>query len=573
MQSTALFRAALVLSAIGIVSASSVRHALDETATDIPFAVGYAFYLGLILLAAPRQPPRWAPAAAFLLVAITYLVAVATLGGNAIGMGLYVIAAGLGYAATPPLFRPLAVAAFALWTPALRFFGPEPLAGGFPPVLALASVLALFSIVAAFVDRSVRDPDEHMRRVGYGLLAIASVATVVERHLVVASKGVGPDDVMALVVVGVLPLLAVARLRAPTRDALATGVALAAFALTTLALLAGKGYHVDSVTVPHHAAELLLAGQNPYRTFDLPRALAEFGLDPQLVTHYEDGSELRSLNYPALSFLVVAPFVAMGVSDIRWVYFGEIVLIVLVLLRRVRIPVRPLVAAAVVGNTIIVRQNILAGADPTWALLLVVAWMFVEMRWLSPIAVGLAVASRQPAWFVAPFYLIAVWKRDGRAEALRRAAVVAVAGLAPNLPFIVDAPLAFLDGITAPMIGALAPYGVGFVRLGIDGALPLLPRGAYGILSAVSFVALALVLWRFWPKIPNGALVFPFVALYLAWRSLQNYFAWVPLLALAADDEVLVGRRGDARAQPVPRPLAPSATPVPSGASSGSRAL
>jgi hypothetical protein len=460
---------------------------------------------------------------------------------------------------TPRLFRPVTVAAFALWTPALRFFGPEPLAGGFPVVLALASLLGLLNLVAALLDRRGGDADDRLRRVGFGLLAVATVATVVERHLVVASAGVAPDDLMALVVVGALPLIAVVRLGASKRDALATGLALAAFALTTLALLSGKGYHVDAVTVPHRAAELMLSGQNPYRAFDLPQALAQFGLDPELVTHFEDGSVLRSLNYPALSFLLVAPFVAVGLDDVRWIYFAEIVLATLVLLRKVRIPWRPFVAAAVVGNTVIVRQNILAGVDPTWALLVTLGWIFLESRWLSPIAVGLAAASRQPAWFVAPFYLVAVWKRDGREEALRRAAIIAVAALVPNLPFIVDAPREFVDGIAAPMVGALAPHGVGLVGLGIAGALPLLPRVVYGALSAAAFVALLVVLWRFWRHVPIGALVFPFVPLYLAWRSLQNYFSWLPLFAMAGDDEMLAGKQVREAA---PTDVRPSSAPA-----------
>jgi hypothetical protein len=566
--SNALLRAALVLTATGIVSAASVRHAIDEAGTDFPFAIGYAFYLALILIATPRQPPRWAPIVGFVLVAVTYGLAIITLEGNAIAIALYIAAAYLGYLATPPAFRPLTVAAFALWTPALRFFGPDPTEGRFPPLLALASVLALFSLVSALVDRTARDPDERLRRIGLGLLAVACVATVVERHLVVGSSGVAPDDLMALVVVGVLPLLAVTRLRPVTRDALATGLALAVFVLTAVALLSGKGYHVDSVTVPHRAAELLLAGQNPYRTFDLPEALAEFGLDPQLVTHYEDGSVLRSLNYPAMNFLIVAPFVAVGLTDIRWIYVGEIVLMVLVLLRHVRIPWRPLVAAGAVGNTIIVRQNILAGVDPTWALLVMLAWIFVESRLLSPIAVGLAVASRQPAWFIAPFYVIAIWKRSGRGEAMRRSAIIVMAALLPNLPFIVDAPQEFFDGISAPMLGALAPYGVGFVRLGIDGPLPLLPRAVYGGLSAISFVVLAAVLWRQWRRIPIGAVVFPFVPLYFAWRSLQNYFGSVPLLAMAADDEILVSTATDRRETSA---LGPSALPAPAMSSPSPR--
>jgi hypothetical protein len=564
MPSSTLLRAALALTATGIVSAASIRHVLEEGGTDVAFAVGYAFYLSLILIATPRHPPRWSPLLGFVFAAITYTVAIITLNGNALAVGLYLVAAVLGYIATPEPYRPLTVAAFALWTPAIRFFGPEPLAGAFPPLLAFASVLSLINLVAALLDRSARDPDERLRRIGLGLLAVATVATVVERHLVVESVVVAPDDVMALIVVGILPVLAVVRLRPSTRDALATGLALAAFVLAAMALLLGKGYHVDAVTVPHVAAQELLAGHNPYTTFDLPAALAQFGINPELVTHYEDGTVLRSLNYPAMNFLLVTPFIALGATDIRWIYLVEILALVFILLRKVRIPWRPLVSAGVVGNTVIVRQNILAGVDPTWWALLTVAWIFVDSRWLSPIAVGLAMASRQPAWFAAPFYIVGIWRRNGRQEAARRVAIVAVAALVPNLPFIIDDPAAFVDGVGAPMLGALAPYGVGFVRLGLDGAFPLLPRAFYGVLSAVSFVTMLAVLWRFWRRVPIGALIFPFVPLYLAWRSLQNYFGSIPLLAMAGDDELMVGT-APKRSEPTAAVAAPMPVPSTSG--------
>jgi hypothetical protein len=575
MPSSTLLRAALALTATGIVSAASIRHAQEEGGTDLGFAIGYAFYLSLILIATPRHPPRWSPLLAFLFAAATYAIAIVTLDGNTLAVGLYLIAALLGYMATPAVFRPLTVAAFALWTPAIRFFGPEPLAGAFPPLLAFASVLSLINLVAALLDRSARDPDERLRRIGLGLLAVATVATVVERHLVVESRVIAPDDVMALIVVGVLPLLAVVRLRPSARDALATGLALATFVLAAMALLLGKGYHVDAVTVPHVAAQQLLAGHDPYTTFDLPAALAQFGINPELVTHYEDGTVLRSLNYPALNFLLVTPFIALGATDIRWIYLVEILALVFILLRKVRIPWRPLVSAGVVGNTVIVRQNILAGVDPTWWALLTVAWIFVESRWLSPIAVGLAMASRQPAWFAAPFYIVGIWKRSGRTEAMRRTAIIAVAALAPNLPFMIDDPASFFDGIGTPMLGALAPYGVGFVRLGLDGPFPLLPRVVYGGLAAVSAVVMLVVLWRFWRSVPIGALIFPFVPLYLAWRSLQNYFGSIPLLAMAGDDELIVGTAAERPEPTTASAFAASSIPIPatSGASPGPTAL
>ena len=107
MPSNSLLRAALVLTATGIVSAASVRHSIDESASDFPFAVEYACYLALILIATPRQPPRWAPILGFVLVAVTYGLAMVTLRGNVLAIGLYIAAAYLGYLATPSTFRPL----------------------------------------------------------------------------------------------------------------------------------------------------------------------------------------------------------------------------------------------------------------------------------------------------------------------------------------------------------------------------------------------------------------------------------------------------------------------------------
>src|SRR5207247_10684968 len=154
----------------------------------------------------------------------------------------------------------------------------------------------------------------------------------------VEALAIPPDAVMRPVVVTALPLPAAARLRPSARDARATGLALATFVLAAMALILGKGYHVDAVTVPPVAAQELLAGHDPYSTFDLPAALAQFGMNPDLVTHYEDGTVVRSLNYPALNFLLVTPFIALGVTDIRWIYLVELIALVLILLRTVHIP-------------------------------------------------------------------------------------------------------------------------------------------------------------------------------------------------------------------------------------------
>ena len=565
MSGSTLVRVSLALVATGIVAAASLRPALSDVGPDVPFAVAFLSFIVLLLLAAPAEPPRWSPALAFALAALTYAVTVLANGGAIVGIGAYVVAGLAAYRASPPRSRPLAVAIFALWIPAIRLLGPDPLAGAFPSLLAGASVVALAAGAAAVLDPRAVEADERTRRAGLAILAIAAVGAVVQRHLVVASSALAPDDLLAIaVVVGVvLRLAARARPQAPADTAI-FALALGTFVFAGAALLLGKGYHVDAVTAPHRAAELLLRGEDPYRTFDLPQALAEFGLDPQLVTHYADGSVMHVYNYPALSFLVVAPFVASGLGDIRWIYLAELVALVLVVRGTVREPWQPFVVALVIASSLVLRQGVLAGVDPTWGVLAAIAWLFIDARRLSPILLGLAVADRQTAWLLVPFYLVAVWSAYGRSEASRRAAIALVVALVPNVPFLVDAPAAFVASVLAPL-GDLPADGVGLVRFALAGALPQLPRAVWSALSAVSLAALAVVFWRYRRSSPQAGPVFAVVPLYLAWRSLQNYFAFTPLLLAASDADVRARDRlsvaSERSPSTIPAPAASGASP------------
>ncbi len=558
-----LERAGLLLVATGLLSLVSVRGYLEDsapTARDLSLAFGAL--LGLSLIASARTPPRWARAVALLATTAAFLWGATLVGGADVGVFLVIAAAALAYMLAEPAYRALVVGGFALWTPALQLLAGQRVVD---TELVVAAIVAL-AFLAIVVRRARPASDERLRRIGLALLSIAIVSAVFERHDVVASRVLAPDDVMALLGPLALAALAIAPLPGRIRDAFATGVALAAYVLIGMALILGKPYHVDAVTAPHHAASLLLAGHNPYVDFDMSQALARFGLPQTLATKLEDGTYLHSLNYPAGSFLVVAPFVALGVPDIRWVYLGEMVLFALLLIGRARIPWRPLVAALVVGNTVLTRQYVLAGIDPTWATAVSAAWLFLERRWLSPLALGIAAADRQPAWFFVPFYLVAVWRTAGPREAARRAVLAAAAFAALNLPFFLTAPAAYVGSVLAPLLGPLEPYGVGLVRLGVLGPLPLFPHVVYTVLSLGSLALLLWIVWRWWHALPIAPLTFPLVPLYFAWRSLQNYFVFVPLFAILRDEELVSPyqpagaslsrqREVEVRAMPVDREL------------------
>src|SRR5436309_3312878 len=207
-----------------------------------------------------------------------------------------------------------------------------------------------------------------------------------------------------------------------------------AFALWTAALwVYGPTGLIDELPIPIRIATIV--------------ALARFNLDPELATHLLNGDVVHTYNYPAVSFLVIAPFVALGLGDIRWVYAGEVMLLAVLAISRIRVPWRPFALATVIGNGIIARQWILAGIDPSWALFIFVAWALRVRRWWPALFMGLAIADRQPAWFVAPFFYLAIAREVGWREAARRAAAALAIAIAINLRFALGNPSRAIGGI------------------------------------------------------------------------------------------------------------------------------
>ncbi|MEP6693835.1 MAG: hypothetical protein ABJB39_04265 [Chloroflexota bacterium] len=530
-------RVGLALTATGVASAGLGRRALSGSMADVPLAVAFSCFVILLVLATLQRPPRASPWIGLAMTAGIYLATAVAFADTPIGMLAYLAAATLATWRTPPHLRALTVAAFALWTPALGIFASRG-AVVLPPPVLIAAMFALAYTVAVLVDPSRVHPSDRLRRVGFGILAIATMTALFDRHLAVGSSGLAPDDLLAIVVAFALPLLAHLRVRPSTRDLIATGLVLTTFAMVGLACIISVPYHADAVAALHRAAELFLSGQDPYAAFDLPEALARFHMEPLLATHLEDGGVVHTYNYPALSFLVVAPFVALGLGDVRWVFLAEVLVIGVVSTARLRLAWRPMALATIVGNAIVLRQQILAGIDPLWALLVIGSWLALRRAWLSPVLLGLAVAARQTAWFVTPFYVAVAWQRWGWREAVRRTMIAAFVGLAVNAPFFALAPARFIEGVTAPILGPLEPDGVGLVRFALAGIGPLLPRAVYGALALVVFAALLFAIMRWRRAVTSAPLVWPFIPLYFAWRSLQNYLVLATLFVFIGDEEL-----------------------------------
>jgi uncharacterized membrane protein len=161
------------------------------------------------------------------------------------------------------------------------------------------------------------------------------------------------------------------------------------------------------------------------------------------------------------------------------------------------------------------------------------AW--VGQRWLAAAAwLGVSAGTKQFVWVILPFLLIWQWRvADRPVQRVGRmlAAGTATAGLL-NLPFLLDNPAAWVDGVLTPLaVGApLVQLGNGIAALPSLG-LPV----AYWwhSLATVTVTLLALAgYWLYFEEVRWTAWVAPPVLLFMHSRSLTSYFTPWAVMAL-----------------------------------------
>jgi hypothetical protein len=322
----------------------------------------------------------------------------------------------------------------------------------------------------------------------------------------------------------------------------------------------------DGTTLDTNAAALLLAGRNPYSDSNFVSIARTFAIQPEWTTplrqgrfanrlDYPSDAELAAafvaalktgqapefegkVSYPALSFLTLVPFVLLH-SPLRDVnvlplYLLSYLLIVAIGWRVARQELRPWVLLLSLANVPMWASTTGANLDILCCLLLLLAWLLRERGWLSALLLGLAIATKQPAWFSTPFYLIMAWRLYQPREALRRLGIAAVTALVVNLPFIVWNPGAFVSGVLAPLNDPMFPLGVGIINLSATHLIPYLPEKVYLALELAAMVASLAWYWQICRTRPEAAFFLAVVPLFFAWRSLSSYFycAAFPLFVL-----------------------------------------
>jgi uncharacterized membrane protein len=309
-------------------------------------------------------------------------------------------------------------------------------------------------------------------------------------------------------------------------------------------------YQSDSLAFSAYSAQLVLDGKDPYVESMAP-ALERFNLSPTVYTPTVEGGTILIEPYPALSFLVYVPFVALHVPSMIWVDIGFQIFSMLLILALVPAPTRiyfglffllvPEYLSFAVGSvTDVLWLPLMIGVAATW-----------DRRPIAcAVLLGLACAMKQEPWFIVPFALIHWWKTSDPGHAwvttLQRLGYVSAAFLVPNLPFLLWHPAAWLRGVLSPLLSHAVPLGSGLIQLQTSGLITL-PLGVYTALW-IAALAICVAAYAKWTQTLHWLpFVAPAIVLFFSPRSLQNYFIYWPLVlgVYAAVSTIKAPARGE----------------------------
>lgn len=322
-----------------------------------------------------------------------------------------------------------------------------------------------------------------------------------------------------------------------------------------LAFFAPPQYTNDGTSLDTNAAMVLLQGQNPYIDSNMVHIARLFAIDPTWTTPLRQGQFANRLNYPSpveirtvfdtdmksgvapefeskvsypsLSFLTLVPFIWVGIYNVLPLYMLSYIALVAIGWSVARREMRPWIIVFALANVSMWSSVVGGNLDVVMILLILVAWLWRDRRWLSALALGLALACKQPAWFFVPFYAILLFRTRGWKETLGRLAIAGAVMLALNLPFILWNPQAWISGVMTPIGDPMFPMGVGIVGLvGSPFLHTYMSTMVYSVLEYAVFYPLCMLwYWRLCKSHPEAAMLLAVLPLFFAWRSLPSYFA------------------------------------------------
>jgi len=323
-------------------------------------------------------------------------------------------------------------------------------------------------------------------------------------------------------------------------------------------------HYNDTTALFQQAAENLIQGKNPYAEANVVSAslshdVSVFQITPLRRGLFADAFPYPGLNdlnafwieaekhpevipvelesryiYPAGSFLILIPFLLVGIQDIRIVFALLVIISLMIVIRQTQREGRLVITLAfLVGLETI--TSIAAGDTGVLQFpFLLLAWIWWKKHWLaSAIFLGLAITIKQVSWIYLLFYLVLVFREMGKNRFFSTLSIVAGLFLLFNLPFIVLSPPLWISSLISSVTDPIFPLGVGIITLVTSGLLVIKSALVFNLASILVLIAGLLWYYRNCRRYPYLGLVLAILPFFFAWRSLWGYLFFADYIALA----------------------------------------
>jgi hypothetical protein len=324
------------------------------------------------------------------------------------------------------------------------------------------------------------------------------------------------------------------------------------------------GYN-DATALSQQAAVNLLDVKNPYAESNVVTATIKYNSAAEKLTPLRKGQfadvfpyptaaqldqlwqqaqkdpsrvppELESkFDYPAGFFLLPAPFIWMGVSDLRLIFLIFLIPALIYVVFKVPGMYRLYFIAALIASVELWSSLASGETGFLYFPFLLLAWVLYRRNlWVSAVFMALAVTTKQITWFLLPFYLIVIFRTMDAKRTLGVIGIIVGIFIAANVWFFASDPALWLSSVFAPVTENMFPLGVGIISLVTGGIVTVESPLLFSIIELGVF--LLAIIWYYFNcrRYPDTAPVLSVLPLFFAWRSLWGYFFYIDIITLAA---------------------------------------